>query len=173
MDLKISHSKFEWLILSSVKVRAELPVFNDLTTKITGGSCGALHPDVGLQGQTWGIPLSCVQGTRHCDIATLPRTVMYGCSVIVSKVCFTRLPWPNWSGLYLGFLGFLGCATQVLSRKGTLSTTGHSTNFVRDMILPTMDNPDVGSSETAWSACCLDVPCSLWLWGTGKGSFWD
>lgn len=104
------------------------------------------------------------------DIATLPRTVMYGSSVIVSKVCFTRLPWPNWSGLYLGFLG---CAAQVLSRKGTLSTTGHSTNFVRDMILPTMDNPDVGSSETAWSACCLDVPCSLWLWGTGKGSFWD
>jgi len=69
VDLKISHSKFEWLILSSLKVRAELPVFNDLTTKITGGSCGALHPDVGLQGQTWGIPLSCVQGTRHCDIA--------------------------------------------------------------------------------------------------------
>jgi dynein heavy chain len=39
--------------------------------------------------------------------------------------------------------GYYPCPVyRVLSRKGTLSTTGHSTNFVLDMDVPSVDEPD-------------------------------
>lgn len=62
------------------------------------------------------------------------------------KVLFTQVPVVHFIPTldFKGKPGVYPCPVyKVLSRKGTLSTTGHSTNFVRDMILPTMDNPDV------------------------------
>jgi len=60
------------------------------------------------------------------------------------KVLFVQLPpvlfkpeldWKGKSGVY-------ACPIyKVLSRKGTLSTTGHSTNFVRDMAIPCQGSP--------------------------------
>lgn len=62
------------------------------------------------------------------------------------KVLFTQVPVVHFIPTldFKGKPGVYPCPVyKVLSRKGTLSTTGHSTNFVRDMILPTVDNPDV------------------------------
>ena len=62
------------------------------------------------------------------------------------KVLFTQVPVVHFIPTldFKGKPGVYPCPVyKVLSRKGTLSTTGHSTNFVRDMILPTMDIPDV------------------------------
>lgn len=61
------------------------------------------------------------------------------------KVLFTQVPVVHFIPTldFKGKPGVYPCPVyKVLSRKGTLSTTGHSTNFVRDMILPTLDNPD-------------------------------
>lgn len=62
------------------------------------------------------------------------------------KQLFTQLPVVFWKPVldWKGKTGVFPCPMyKVLSRKGTLSTTGHSTNFVRDMMVPCIEDPDI------------------------------
>lgn len=62
------------------------------------------------------------------------------------KILFVPVPLVHFIPVldWKGKPGVYPCpAYKVLSRKGTLSTTGHSTNFVRDIILPSIEHPDV------------------------------
>eukprot|EP00930_Biecheleria_cincta_P008311 TRINITY_DN10972_c0_g5_i1.p1 TRINITY_DN10972_c0_g5~~TRINITY_DN10972_c0_g5_i1.p1 ORF type:complete len:3933 (-),score=932.09 TRINITY_DN10972_c0_g5_i1:47-11569(-) len=62
------------------------------------------------------------------------------------KVLFVQMPVVHFIPAldFKGKSGVYPCPVyKVLSRKGTLSTTGHSTNFVRDMIVPSIESSDV------------------------------
>jgi dynein heavy chain len=80
-----------------------------------------------------------LEGCRWCDkihalAPSLPKQLFTQLPVVLFKPI---LDWKPQAGVY-------PCpAYKVLSRKGTLSTTGHSTNFVRDMALPSKEDPDV------------------------------
>jgi dynein heavy chain len=70
----------------------------------------------------------------HALGPSLPKQLFTPLPVVLFKPV---LDWKPQQGVY-------PCPVyKVLSRKGTLSTTGHSTNFVRDMALPSKEDPDV------------------------------
>jgi len=92
------------------------------------------HPESGcymygffLEGASWSVE-------KHSVAPSLPKQLFCQLPMI------HFLPELNWTpkpGRYV-------CPCyKVLSRKGTLSTTGHSTNFVRDMELPSDDPPEI------------------------------
>jgi len=91
------------------------------------------HPAAGCY--MWGMFL---EGCRWCDkvhalVPSMPKVLFEQLPVVLFK---PALDWTGRSGVY-------PCPVyKVLSRKGTLSTTGHSTNFVRDMALPSREHPD-------------------------------
>jgi len=61
-----------------------------------------------------------------------PKVLFVPMPVVLFK---PELDWKGKKGVYM-------CPVyKVLSRKGTLSTTGHSTNFVRDMAVPCKEDP--------------------------------
>jgi len=83
----------------------------------------------------WGMFL---EGCRWCDkvhalVPSNPKQLFVQFPVVWFK---PELDWKGKEGVY-------PCPVyKVLSRKGTLSTTGHSTNFVRDMVVPSREHPD-------------------------------
>lgn len=83
----------------------------------------------------WGMYL---EGCRWCDqkhalAPSHPKVLFVQLPVVLFK---PELDWKPRTARY-------PCPVyKVLSRKGTLSTTGHSTNFVRDMEVNTLENPD-------------------------------
>jgi len=97
------------------------------------GSDLAQHPSAGCY--MWGMFL---EGCKWCDkvhalVASDPKVLFVQLPVVLFK---PELDWKGRKGVY-------PCPVyKVLSRKGTLSTTGHSTNFVRDMSLASRENPD-------------------------------
>jgi len=69
----------------------------------------------------------------HALAPSLPKQLFVPVPLVLFK---PELDWKGKKGVY-------PCPVyKVLSRKGTLSTTGHSTNFVRDMALPSREDPD-------------------------------
>jgi dynein heavy chain len=92
------------------------------------------HPESG--GYFWGMFL---EGCRWDD-------TIHALSPSQPKVLFAQFPVVHFipSLDFKGKSGVYPCPVyKVLSRKGTLSTTGHSTNFVRDMMVPCIESPDV------------------------------
>jgi len=92
------------------------------------------HPSSGcymyglfLEGCRWDDELHALAPSR-------PKQLFVPVPVVLFK---PELDWKGRTGVY-------PCPVyKVLSRKGTLSTTGHSTNFVRDMVLPSREDPAV------------------------------
>jgi len=108
-----------------VEVHDEVrPDGSDLTT----------HPEAGSY--LWGMFL---EGCRWDD-------KIHALGPSNPKVLFVPMPVVHFIPVldFKGKPGVYPCPVyKVLSRKGTLSTTGHSTNFVRDMIIPSIEHPDV------------------------------
>jgi len=71
--------------------------------------------------------------TIHAIAPSMPKILFVQMPVVLFKPV---LDWKATPGAY-------PCPVyKVLSRKGTLSTTGHSTNFVRDMRITSKEDPD-------------------------------
>mmetsp|Transcript_35289 Transcript_35289/g.89749 ORF Transcript_35289/g.89749 Transcript_35289/m.89749 type:complete len:109 (-) Transcript_35289:5-331(-) len=69
---------------------------------------------------------------RHHLAPSKPKVLFVSMPPVFFK---PELDWKGRSGTY-------SCPLyKVLSRKGTLSTTGHSTNFVRDLALTSKEEP--------------------------------
>jgi len=88
---------------------------------------GCLMYGLFLEGCRWDEKL-------HALAVSLPKQLFVPVPLIHFK---PELDWKPKRGVY-------PCPVyKVLSRKGTLSTTGHSTNFVRDIELPSVEHPDI------------------------------
>jgi dynein heavy chain len=99
------------------------------------GSDIAEPPDSGCY--MWGMFL---EGCRWCDkahylVPSNPKQLFVQFPVVWFE------PKLDWKGKP-GVVPYPCPVYKVLSRKGTLSTTGHSTNFVRDMVVPSKEHPD-------------------------------
>jgi len=98
------------------------------------GSDLTTHPESGCY--MWGLYLEGCRwdNKKHVLAPSLPKELFCQVPVMLFK---PELDWKPRTGRY-------PCPIyKVLSRKGTLSTTGHSTNFVRDMEIPADEEPDV------------------------------